>query len=491
VTILPVLAIAAPAAAIVLFLLGQGVLRGPTLDASVFAQIAEQMRAGDVPYRDMFDHKPPGIYLTEAALGALAPWVDPWFRAWSISVVAAAGTLVLLARRLGPPSRPAATLALLAVAPALGAHAFAQGGGYTESLAVLPATAGFLLATSTRVAPLALRAGLCGVLLALAVATSLHLAPAGLGTLAALVATGARTRGVTAFLLGGSVVGGGVIAWLAAAGALPGAIEQLIDYNRAYTIGPTFDQPVLPATVIVVAAMAAPAVAAAAVRVIGLARGRYAEPIEIGALVWIAAAGVVVALQRQFFGHYVLPLAAPLAILAAPALRLLLDQLSSPGLRRVGAYVMLGASFALPIPFMAVLEPGPVRTDPVAAVAASLSVTIPAGDAIFVWGNEPYVYLLAQRPSAGRFVYLFPLTHPRFTTPALIARHLSDWEEDPPAAIVDASNHPTAVSAHPLLGRWVWEGEPVADHLDPLRAFVRDHYRAADTIKGWTIYVPR
>ena len=489
-TLLSAVAIAAPAGTIVLFLLGQGLLRGPTLDASVFAQIAEQMRAGDMPYRDVFDHKPPGIYLAEAAVGSLLPWVDPWPRAWALTVVATFATLVMLAARLGSGSRPAAVLALAAVAPALGAHAFAQGGGYTESLAVLPATAGLLLATK-HPQPSARAAAASGSLVALAVATSVFLVTAGLGALVALLACGARVREIAAFLLGGLIITGGLVAWIAVAGALPDASEQLITYNRTYVIGPALDRPGLQATVLAVSAMIAPAIAVAAMRVGGLVRYRRIEPIELGALAWTASALVAITVQRQFFGHYVLPLAAPLAILAAPAMRGLLSLLSTPGLRRASAYAVLGVSFAVPAPFIAALEPGPVRSDPVESVAASLPATIPDGSSIFVWGNEPYLYLRANRAPAGRFIYLFPMTHPRFATPALIADHLADWEVHPPAAIVDASNHPSAVSSHPLLGPWVWDGERATDHLDPLRAFVRDHYRAADTIKGWTIYVPR
>ena len=47
--------------------LAPGLLSGPSLDAAVFMQVAERMRAGDVLYAGIWDHKPPGIYLVLVA----------------------------------------------------------------------------------------------------------------------------------------------------------------------------------------------------------------------------------------------------------------------------------------------------------------------------------------------------------------------------------------------------------------------------------------
>jgi hypothetical protein len=234
--------------------------------------------------------------------------------------------------------------------------------------------------------------------------------------------------------------------------------------------------------------MIGPAAAAAVVRMIELAITRRVTPLELGASVWIALGVVVVALQGQFFGHYILPLAAPLAILAMPVFAHAARQLATRRTDRVVSYTLLAVSFALPVPFIVALEPGVVRDDPVAATARYIDTSTPPDDAIFVWGNEPYVYLSSQRRPSGRFVYMFPLTHPRYATPALVDGLLADWEQDPPSLIVDASNNPTAVSAHPLLGAWIWDGDPVLDHLAPLREFVRERYHEAERLEGWIVY---
>ena len=43
-------------------------------DQGLYAYIGERILAGDLPYRDAWDQKPPAIHLTYAALRAVMPW---------------------------------------------------------------------------------------------------------------------------------------------------------------------------------------------------------------------------------------------------------------------------------------------------------------------------------------------------------------------------------------------------------------------------------
>jgi hypothetical protein len=108
----------------------------------------------------------------------------------------------------------------------------------------------------------------------------------------------------------------------------------------------------------------------------------------------------------------------------------------------------------------------------------------PAESPIFVWGNEPFVYLQTGRQPVGRYIYLFPLANPNFTTDAMISELLTAWEHDPPSAIVDASPYRDGPSAPPLLGRPAED-----DMLEPLRAFVRARYPDAYVVGDWTVHV--
>lgn len=482
---IPHWAAALPAAIVATGLLAQGLRRGPNLDAGVFLQIAEQLLAGAIPYRDLFDHKPPGIYLAEAGVGLLAPGADPWARAWTISLVAGLATLLLLASRLAPRSPAGATLALLAVSPMLGAFPFAQSGGYTESLAILPATAGLLVATG-RPPRVPARAVVAGVLMGCAVATSLHLAPAALGGLAAVSLAGGRRAGL-GYLAGGGAVAAVVGAWLAAVGALPAAFEQIVVYNRAYVEGQSLLDATTLGAIVAMAIMVGPALAGAILRLVELARSRSATPEEIGAAIWLVGACAFILVQGRYFGHYVAPLAAPLAILASPVLARFAAA-PPDGRTRWASIGVTVLSFAVPLFFVVRFEPPSDPRQPATAAAAAVAAVTAPGDRIFVWGNEAQLYLLSNRDPASAYLFLFPLMQPRYTSPAMVGALLDDWLSDPPAAIVDAADHPTGPSAVPLLGErdsaMVRE-----DLLDPLRHFVRSRYRIGERVGGWTIYV--
>jgi hypothetical protein len=473
-----------PAALVVVVLLVQGLYRGPTLDASVFAQIAEQLRGGDMPYRDVFDHKPPGIYLVEAAVGvAFGGLFDAWTRAWAVTLVAGLATLALLARALGPRWPLGTVLALLAASPMIGAQYFAQGGGETESLAILPATAGVLLATadgtSTR------RLAMAGILIGCAVATSFQLLPAALGGLVAVLWRGGPRRAAVAYVAGGVAVGAALLMWLAVAGALPAAIEQLVAYNRSYVASQSILGPVPLVTLSLALLAISPLVAGAAVRLASLVRAPAEDTAGAAAAAWLGSWIVFIILQGQFIGHYATSVLAPLAILAAPTLDRFRAWRAAPRTRRLALMVVV-VTLGVPLIAVGTTEPGSARRVLPDAAAAAVERHTPAGSRIFVWGNEPFVYLQAGRQPRGRYIYLFPLTNPNFSTEAMVAELLDDWEDDPPSAIVDASVYRDGPSAPPLLARPAPAG---ADLLEPLRRFVRSRYPDAYVVGDWKIHV--
>jgi hypothetical protein len=92
-----------------------------------------------MPYTNLFDNKPPGLYLLNAAGEIVLPWLDPWIVTWILTLAFTAATALvvdLFLRRRLPPAGSYAMAALCAVG--IAAHAIAYGGGLTESFAVLP-----------------------------------------------------------------------------------------------------------------------------------------------------------------------------------------------------------------------------------------------------------------------------------------------------------------------------------------------------------------
>jgi hypothetical protein len=138
-----------------------------------------------------------------------------------------------------------------------------------------------------------------------------------------------------------------------------------------------------------------------------------------------------------------------------------------------------------------------MESDPVAAdnrradaVAKLISATSEGDDTIWVWGNKPQIYLAASRRDATPYDYLYPLVTPGYGSAAQIQKTLDSLRTRPPAVIVDAgSAEPGAAGFQPLLiPRPVASDGRDLDLLDPLRSFVREHYRAAATVAGWVVY---
>ena len=112
---------------------------------------------------------------------------------------------------------------------------------------------------------------------------------------------------------------------------------------------------------------------------------------------------------------------------------------------------------------------------------------------MLVWGNQPGLYDLADRAQATRYSYLYPLTTAGYSTPAMVGAVARALADHPPAVVVDAgSSGPGQPGFLPLLiDRPIATDGRDLDLLDPLRAFVGSHYRLAETVSGWPIYVLR
>lgn len=478
---------AVPAGLLSLGLLIIGYMRGPTLDASVFAVIANELRYGAMPYRDLFDHKPPGIYILEALLGHVLPAVDGWTRAWLLTTTCTLVTFTLLAWILVPRVGALATaIGLLVLAPLTSADLVALGGGYTEPVAMLPALLAMLLALR----PGRLAAAATGVALAASVTVSFQTAPAGVAIV--LMQIWGRTRTETLVTLSASVGAASVIAaWLLFADALPAAIDALVYYNRSYVeqndlLG------VVPLTAMASTALiGSPALGAIAFRIASF-RSVRPDALQVGAVAWLLGWMGVVLAQQNFFPHYALAIVPPSGILACHGIAQVLRALRSPN-DRIAATMLLGLS-AVPASLgVAVTERGVHPPGEIAEAALAVSALTDAEERILVWGSEPEVYLLSARRPSTRYVYFFPLLQPGYTGPALVGRFLDELAADPPAAVVDASYNPGRVGSVHLILPSAYPPGLIDDRglLDPVRVWIQEHYEPAPTGTDWAIYVPK
>lgn len=477
------LAIAMPAVVIATVLLLRGLVLGPTLDGSVFALIGDAVAHGRIPYRDLWDHKPPGVYLVNAAAGVALPFVGVWARAWLVSWLSTIGALVgltILLARSGV-QQSAIVLGLLLALPMVSAYHFVLGGGQTESVGLVFAVAGIALAIDGRD-----RSSMAsGIVLAVAVAISLQFLPAAA---AALVVMARRRRGraVIGFAVGGVGVALAVVAWLAVNGALAAGYDSFIEYNRLYLIVNQRDRAQGLLTAALDGVLLLPLIFLALVRVASF-RTRRPSDLELAAAVWVFAWLVFTGVQGVFFDHYATAVAPPLVILAAPALGGLLASIATHRRAVVLRALALTLMLVPPIVGVGLTEGSAHAADSLAAATTEVRRLTGPNDPIFVWGNEAAVYIEADRPPGSRFIFMFPLTLEGYATPARIDAILADWQARPPRVVIDATVNPGRVGGYPLTGSSGEANRPDAT-LDPLRDFILSRYQLEESVGTWDIY---
>lgn len=143
-------------------------------DAHLFAYIGQKWFAGRLPYRDVWDNKPPGIFLATAlAFSASTRGFAVLAVVEGLLILGTIATVHAILRRLGAPRRVAfVAIALCTIMANL--RYYNEGGTLTEVYVILPASLSILsflaargpLATDTasplRIAGLALAAGVFG-----------------------------------------------------------------------------------------------------------------------------------------------------------------------------------------------------------------------------------------------------------------------------------------------------------------------------------------
>lgn len=488
----------APSILVAVTLLLPGALSGPYIDAAIFSDIGTVLRRGGVLYVDGWDQKPPGIYVLDALCQAVMPFVSPWLAVWVASCVFTVATLFLIGvvlradgvgRRIG--------LALCAAAVGLTIPLVAQGGGFAE----VPALA---FAMAAVVAVHQRRAGTGHVLLAGALAgwacmVNLQAASAALAVLyLALQGRSGldRLRAAVAYVLGLAIVGGSVLLWLWGTGAIQAAVDAVVTYNGVYVqinrqnAGLwTINQTVL--SVGCLACLFIPAFMSS------IGRGGVTSPksrLTTSAWIWLVAFAVLTASQGRVSPHYFLLAVPPLTILGGPLFDRAVQTRSLRHPQRALVIALGGLAVTAIVASLAMLHYStrvPYR-DQVGPTSAWIRANTSPNASIFVWGNQPYVYELSDRRPASMYIFMLPLTTPGYSTAQQVAALIAHLEADPPQAIIDAgSSAPGDPGWLPLL---IPRSVPKVDGreldiLDPLRAFVRDHYHLADIIAGWPVYV--
>lgn len=387
-------------------------------DLGAYATIGQRLASGDMPYRDLFDHKQPLIYPVYAFLHMLSPGSTTAIRLGAAVVAAMAVGITLIALRRDMPSGHLAVAAVLALI--VGASSWVAGVDLnTEHLLVLTSTAAVLVPlslrrSSSRVLPFC--AGFLAGTAVLTKAVAILIVPAGL--LPLLTARHRRRQGTLATVVGfaaGAVMALALItAPFVASGSLSAFVEGNITYNRDYVSAHvpaslleslTLPRPI--ALVIVVALVA---------EIVRFWQ-KHTDVVIWTLLVWLMGAVLGSKLGGRNIAHYFAPLVIPAVCLIAMPL------FEAPR-RWLGLAATSVISALVATPFLVDLAQQVGRTNPELSlrrygaqaeawiraeeVGAFLRTVSAPGDKLFAARAEPSFYWSSQLEPATRYIYDYP-----------------------------------------------------------------------------------
>ncbi len=486
-------------------------------DPGIYAYVGDRILAGELPYRDVFEQKPPGVLYTYAAAFALfgrsmaaVQLIDSV--AWALTVVLV-GRLTLAMWSDRALALGAAALAAIFISPNL-QSSFKQVAQAETFLMPWTAAAMWLaLAAGGRSRPaLSATAGVCCAAAFLYKYNAVtYLAAAG----ATMIASGGRTRPMrhlSAMALGFAAPIALVLIYFWIHGGLAAFVDATVRYNVGYAAESFASWSAFAARAAVMTWRFGTmnvlwCLAGLGILVAGVAK-RRATPL----LLYLAAAYVAMLLNAKFYPQYFLQVLPPLAILAAVAVvdgvRLWRTHRTRPAasvvaaigvalvvwvgrhtpIARLGGEVRAAARYA---------TGGSTREDYFLRfggygngddfslladdrVARRLRETTGPGETVYIYGGEPLVLFLAERRAASRFIWNDPFLAEgyvgRYTTRDLIA----ELEANEPAFFIVLKNDRNLVD--PVDSLTHYREDPA------LRAYVATHYRDAGWLEDFWLF---
>lgn len=467
--------------------------RDPAEDAGVFFYAAQRLLDGGAPYRDIWDHKPPGVYFVDAVGLALGRQTGVWLVQLAFLLAAALLGYRALRRDFGATPAIVGSLAWLIALPRL----FLEYGqtNFAEFFA-LPLQFGALLVlndlrslTITRAVAIGMLGGaavlfkptLVAIWVAIALVMFFQRRRAAFGSLAAIAAGAVVPIAI-------------VVTWAAARGVLGEMVDQALVYNRAYSafapLSERIDALLSGLRLTLPSGLALVAVGAWSYAVLTRRLGPtllrialVAFPIEL-----------TLSTSGRGYHYYFIAWLPSMAVLAAFAVsevrRIVPPRIAWPALAL--AVFTMSIQPTLLVTRLALTTDVARRSGFAAAYVAGN--TRPS-DTVLIWGSHTEVLFLADRRSPSRYVYQYaPLATRGYATPARVGEFLADLRRERPALIVDASAESFGTPPLDLAGLRAYVSPEaqyaVLPELERVVEFIVANYDRAGTepATGWPVW---
>ena len=474
----------------------------PYTDSGVFLYVGWRVLEGEVPYRDVWDHKPPGIYYIDAAglaIGGGSRWGVWFLEAVSLSAAVVLGFALVDAAFGTLP-------AVLASSLWLGSLPFVlEGGNFTTEYAI-PVQFGILY-----LAFIAEKRGwpwwqgcLIGALTAVTFLLKQTTVGATLAVMLFLVATRCQRRQFASLARELSSIGIGAFAILALvavcfaqAGALGDLWDAAFRYNSLYANYVSSLTRVLKASIMGLDHLSPVGLSALGLggwitaTACLLSRGStpqgFPRHLLTIAVLDLPIELALTGLSGRAYGHYYMTLLPVLALLAGHFCGIVLIGLdgllaisSRPSRTAVSSLVIVALALFSQFPAIYQYRSISVKyrepNDP--GVIEYIESHTSAEDLVLVWGSGAVFNFEARRASPTRFVYQDPLGLGGYTSAEVVEEFLAEVVEHRPILILALTGKGIAIEEF---------GFDSAGIREALK-FIETRYQAVDQVGSWMMY---
>ncbi len=476
----------------------------PSADSSVFLYVGDSILEGQVPYRDVWDHKSPGIfYINALGLGLTggSRW-GIWMLEFASLFLTLSLLFILMRKIVG--AWPALVTAAGFV---FSLHFVLHGGNFTEEYALPLQVACLLLFYEQLHRPARWKLVTIGVLSALCFLLRPNLIGIPLVILGYYALQAVRVRSARVDLLAIVVAGlatlAAVSAYFWSQGALGVMWDAMVRYNLAYTF---VRQGSRLTSLLSGMGRLTPVLSLAVAGWLTVLKGlrrepellpKKARPFFGALLVCLPLEIILTGLPGRDYQHYFmswLPVASVLAGFAIhTAVQTQREWLKRPGILYAGIlaplvvviYVATAHQVSV-VPFSILQGRGMPDVELPRGFRSSLEYiyeNTAEDDYLLFWGNYLALHWIADRPSPTRFIYQSPFGVPSYVSDELVQELLADLQANPPLLI------DTTVNDDPLPGldSNLAELPPV---LVPLYEYIQQNYQEETTLlsSDWTVY---
>jgi hypothetical protein len=452
-------------------------------DTGVFLYMGEQILKGNIPYRDVWDHKAPLIYYINALallIGGGSFW-GLWLVEFASLYCAACIGFALLKRAFGLlPALFGTILWIASLALVL------IGGNYTEEFALpFQFAALYLFWQSEQLRRYGWRGYAIGATLAATFLLRPNLIGIHLGIAAVMVASAIVSRRWRALLVGLALIACGALTVLLATAAyflsehtLGDLVDQVFRYSAFYS-ATTLQNRLLSllsgVAVLAISGISIIALFAWITHLMQLRRGllrvRDANALILFALVNLPFEFILSTLSGRVYGHYYVSWMPAFAILAASFAGFVAEQVRHLGRPGKASSVLIALLVALSIgPAWKIVSDimTPKDLENSRYQTANYIVHYTADDdPVLVWGAETAINLVTHRDAPTRFVYQYPLYARGYQTAAMVEEFGRDLAMRPPALIIDTSTTNSLVPPLDRSQRATWAPDDPAYGLLP------------------------